>query len=186
MMLLAVATLALPVAAQDAEVRRDPKGVTGASPYLEQLKKADNAFVAGDYPAAQREFEAAIKLDPKNPLGHTRVAQVFIAKGELVAAFDRLEVASRFASDLVQRAKVQFLQADIREREGKLTQAKTRWEGYQKLVALPEADGASTGKVYPATAVERIRRIDDKAVRDADYTEVKTRIENREKELTSK
>lgn len=173
-------------AAQGDAVRRDPKGITGATPFWEQVKEGDNAFIAGDFSSATAKYEAAIKLEPRNPLAHSRLAQALVAKGDLEAAFDRLEVAARFATQLAVRAKIQFLQADIRERQAKFAQAKTRWEAYQKLVSDLDAKTDAQGKVYPDSAAERIKQIDAKAVRETDYAEVKTRIEKREKELTAK
>ncbi len=169
-------------------VRRDPKGITGVSPFWEKLKAGDDAVIAGDMDAAMTAYEAAIKEEPQNFLGHTRAAQVLMLKGEFDPAFERLERALGFAKRVEQRAKVMFLQAEIQERKTKFAQAKRQWETYEKFTTSGEAtsDKEAAKKIYPATAKERLKQIKDREQRDKDYAEVKERIQKREKELDDK
>lgn len=167
------------------KVRRDDAGKTGVSPYWETLKKGDNAFIAGAYDEAKTYYESAIKLDPRNPLGHTRVAQTLLMKGELEAADDRLESALGFANTTAQRTKIIFLQADIRERQVKLEQAKQRWDGYIKM-AGDKINADDAKKIHPATAKQRIEQIEATKKRNEGYAAVKERITKREKELDDK
>ena len=49
------------------EIRRDPDGRRGISPYMEAVVKGQQAFVAHDRSGAIAAFREAIKLDPTNP-----------------------------------------------------------------------------------------------------------------------
>src|SRR5262245_29758281 len=53
--------------------RRDPNGQTGISPYMEQIKKGEDAYVARDFPGAVAAFQEAIKLDVQKMLGYYRM-----------------------------------------------------------------------------------------------------------------
>ena len=77
-------------------------------------------------------------------------------------------------------AKLLFVVADLRERQGKWPDAKKSWEEYaQFLSAHPNTKG------YAATAAERNKVIDVHVDLEAKYAPVKQRIEQRLKETTA-
>jgi hypothetical protein len=51
------------------EIRKDPEGKRGISPYLELIAKGEAAFVARDLPGSVSAFQDAIKLDTEKMLG---------------------------------------------------------------------------------------------------------------------
>src|SRR5687768_7464609 len=61
-----------PGATAPGQPRRDPNGQTGISPYMEQLKKGEDAYVARDFPGAVAAFQEAIKIDVQKMVGYYR------------------------------------------------------------------------------------------------------------------
>jgi tetratricopeptide (TPR) repeat protein len=171
-----------PAQAGSAEIRRDPKGITGISPFWEQVKRGDNSYVAKDYDGAIAAYTEAIKHEPQNPLGHYRIGEAYRAKGELDQAQNAWATALRFvANDARLRAKVLFVLADLRERRQQLPEAKDAWSTYEAhLQAQSQAAG------YPATPPERKTRIDTWVDMKQKYEAVKQRIMQRLAEMEEK
>ncbi|HQK20419.1 MAG TPA: hypothetical protein PLJ27_23370, partial [Polyangiaceae bacterium] len=44
--------------------RRDPKGITGISPFMELIVKGSSAYVARDFPTAISTYQEAIQKTP--------------------------------------------------------------------------------------------------------------------------
>lgn len=159
--------------------RKDPKGITGISPFWEKLNKGQKLTVARDFPGALAAFQEAVTEDTKNPWGHYYLGAVQILKGDLAEADASWQMALRNAGpDEVVKAKILFGIADLRERQKKLDDAKAAWSEYGKFVAdHPKSKG------YPATVGERQKVIDTHNDLEKKYGEVKARIAAREKEL---
>jgi tetratricopeptide (TPR) repeat protein len=157
--------------------RRDPDGIRGISPYMEAMKKGEDAYVARDFQGAVTAFQEAIKLDVQKMLGYYRIGEAQLALNNIVEAEAQWQNAlTKTGSDDL-KAKVYFLLADLRERQMKWTEAKEAWTAYSNyLTANPKALG------YPATAVERQKMIDRRVKDEADYGAVKERIKKRETE----
>ena len=97
------------------EVRRDPQGVKGISPFWESLKKGDDLYVARDFEGAIAAYRDAIAKSPQNPMGHYRMGEAQLAKGEIQEAEASWVSALRFVGkDLNLKAKVLFVLADLR------------------------------------------------------------------------
>jgi hypothetical protein len=80
-------------------------------------------------------------------------------------------------SDVALKAKLEFLLADLKERQKAYDDASEKWTDYQTLTGeQKEARG------FPATAIERKKVIDAWKKLSADAAEVKLRIEKRIKE----
>ena len=159
-------------------VRRDPKGVKGISPYLEQIGKGDRAYVARDFDGAIQSYREAIKMDPEKALGHSRVASAQFAKGDAKEAEAALVSGLRFVGkDGTLKAKLLFALADLRERQKNTDEALGRWKEYSK-----NAEEEKAAITYPASATERIARNEAWTKNVADSEEVKTRIAKRLKE----
>ncbi len=173
---------AAPAAKKDAaasdEVRRDPKGIKGISPFWEMINKGDKAYVARDFDGAVLGYREAITAEPQNPLGHYRMGEAQLARGNASEAEQSWVAGLRFVGENhVLRAKLVFVLADLRERQKNLEEANGRWDEYEKFVkAQPDSKG------FPQTPPERKKRIDEWKKLSADSAEVKKRIDARLKE----
>lgn len=162
--------------------RKDPNNVQGISPFMEKIAKAGKLIVARDFAGAIAAFRDAITEDVKNPLGHFLLGEAQIIKGDLPEAEASWKTAlANVGGDDSLRAKILFGMADLRERQGKMDEAKTAWADYGKFAAEH-----AKAKAYPATAGERQKVIDVHADIATKYGEVKARIASREKELKDK
>jgi hypothetical protein len=192
--LMLASTFAVPAMAKD-EVRRDPKGQTGISPYNEDLAKGRDAFKGGDHGAAIGHFDAAIQKDGQKMMAYLMKAQSQLAKGDLDLALATAETGRAKEGTEDQQAKMLFLFADLTERkadtapgadaqgglkdalQGKWEQVKVAWNGYIAYVAahtrVPD---------YKASAEDRNKKIDERVKRDKDYGEVRARIVKNEKD----
>jgi hypothetical protein len=106
------------------------------------------------------------------------VAEAQKLKGDLKAAEESYNSAmSLVGNDATMKAKILFCLADLSERQKDLEQATTRWAAYETFIK-----GAEKAKVYPASAAERKKRIQEWKQISADAAEVKLRVERRMKE----
>jgi tetratricopeptide (TPR) repeat protein len=159
--------------------KKDPKGQTGISPFMERVNEGAAAYVAGDYAKAIELFRKAIEQDPDKALGHYLLGEAYLADKKLEEAERAWQAALQHADkDIRTKAKVLFALADLRERQGRLADAATAWKEYESFV------NANAGAGYPATAADRQRAIaahDDLAQK---YAKVKERIEQRQREVS--
>jgi tetratricopeptide (TPR) repeat protein len=164
------------------EVKKDPKGVTGISPYFEALKKGDDAYIARDFDAAIAAYREAITKQAQNPLGHLRMGEAQLAKGDVQEAEKSWAAAMRFAAnDPTLKAKALFLLSDLRERQKNYDDARERWSAYAQ-----HAQQQKQAKAYPATAADRNKRIEQWQKLVTEYAAVKERIEKRLAEADKK
>jgi tetratricopeptide (TPR) repeat protein len=164
------------------EVRKDPKGVTGISPFWENVKKGDDLYVARDFDGAIAAYKDAITKEAQNPLGHYRIGEAHLAKGDLKEAEEAWVSALRFVGrDNVLKAKILFVLADLRERQKSYDDATDRWNAYETF-----AKQNTNAKAYPATATDRKKRVTEWKSLLEQYGAVKKRIEKRLKEADEK
>lgn len=187
------------------EPRRDPAGLRGISPFWEELRRGDAAFLARDHERALGHYRQATTLAPQNGEGHLRMAEAQMVLGQLLEARESLSAALRFAGDDgVQRARASFLLADVAERRGAFDEALAAWQAYLLLaeekpnapaapVSTPNAsrktssarkDGATAEpspapRIYTDVARGRIERIEARKQAQADAEEVRKRIAER-------
>lgn len=137
------------------QVRRDPAGKKGVTPFLEAIAKGDVAAVARDYAKAKEAYQTALAAEPKQAIGHYRIGQVEVMAGKLADAETAYNDALRFAdSDPTLRAKLLFALADLKERQVQRDAAIKAWQAYaDHLKSEPKAKG------YPASAEERQKRL---------------------------
>jgi tetratricopeptide (TPR) repeat protein len=156
-------------------VRRDPKGITGLSPFQERIARGDVAAQARDFDGALALYREAVTENPEHPLGHYRVAQLNILKGDLkeaeVAYGTALEKAGK---DPAIRAKILFALATLREHQKSYDDAIQRYTEYETI-----AQEAPKAKTFPAAAAVRKKRNQDWKKNQSDSAEVKARIEKR-------
>jgi tetratricopeptide (TPR) repeat protein len=161
-------------------IRRDPENRKGISPYMELVNKGEAAFIARDVPGAISIFQDAIKMKPDEMLAFYRLGEAMQDSGKLDDADKAWEAAlSKMCSQGCDRhntpdsmkAKVLFVIAGLRERQGKWAAAKEAWQAYSAfLQGNPKVLG------YPATAADRIKQIDRRVQLELDYGKVKERI----------
>ncbi|HOU92353.1 MAG TPA: tetratricopeptide repeat protein [Polyangiaceae bacterium] len=172
---LAAVIVSSPVAAEEPtapaeQVRKDPQGIKGISPYWEAIREGDGAYVARDYPAAIAAFKRAVGLMPQKALAHYRLGQALLASGATAEAEQAYQAALRFAEDPTMKAKALFVLADLRERQRDLPGAAEGWTAYSGPAQAPGANG------YPATATARKAAIARWQETEAGYAKVKERI----------
>lgn len=164
-------------------VRRDPKGVKGISPFWETLIKGDNAYVARDFDGAIAAYREAIQKEPQNALGHYRIGEAHLAKGDDKEAEAAWVAGLRYVgSNQNLKAKLLFVLADLRERQKSYDDATESWSKYEQAAR----EAGQKAKTYPATAVERKKRIEEWKKLLVDYGAVKERIAKRLQEADEK
>ncbi len=150
----------------------DPDNKTAISKYNDTILKGNGKFLARDFPGALDIYRSAIPLAPKNALGHTMIAETQIAAGNLPEAEASLSQAEANADEKNAglRAKVLFLQADLKERQKRWDEAKAAWTVYTDYV------GKHAGVGFPPSAASRIQAIDDMLKQEKAYVAVRERI----------
>jgi tetratricopeptide (TPR) repeat protein len=142
------------------------------------LAKGHGAYMARDYPGAIQAYKEAIAEDGSDPTGYYFLGEALIAGGNTVEADASFAAGLRNAGgkdDL--RAKLLFVVADLRERQGKWPEAKKAWEEYAQFLAThPNVKG------YAATATERVKVVDARVDLDTKYAPVRQRIAQRQNE----
>jgi predicted Zn-dependent protease len=161
------------------EVRKDPEGKRGISPYAEAIAKGEGAYVARDLPGAITSFQDAIKLDTEKMLGFFRLGEAQLETGKPDEADSTWQTAlgKKGTDDL--NAKLLFVIADLRERQHKWQAAKDAWAAYSAFL-----QNHTKVNGYPATATERTKQADRRMKDEVDYGAVKDRIAKRELERT--
>jgi TolA-binding protein len=183
MLLVAATAFADPPAAPAATpavTKIDPKA-KGGSPYNAKLLKGIGAYTSKDYQGAIAAFKDIIAADANDALALYFLGESQLAAGSMAeadASYTKGLSVVGTKDDL--HAKLLFVIADLRERQGKWPDAKKAWDDYtQFLSAHPTAKG------YATTATERNKVIDTHVDLEAKYSEVKKRIEQRLKETTA-
>ena len=161
-------------AASAPELRRDPRGIKGISPAGEALQRGDRALIARDFDAAIAAYREALAKDPENALAYYRIAEAQILKGELHEAETALVGGLHFvAADKPSlKAKLEFVLADLRERQKSYDNATAKWTEYETFTTAQKAAHGA-----PGSAVERKRVIAAWQKLSADSAQVKARSE---------
>ncbi len=175
------AQAAAPAAAESGP-KRDPKGIKGISPFWESIKKGDDALAARDIEGAKAAYQEAIRSEPQNAMGHYRMGEAELTKGNLKEAEGFWQSALRFVGEnAALKAKVLFVLADLKERERSWEEETNGWNAYEA-----HAKASPTVKTYPATPEDRKKRIDEWKKLEVDYGAVKERIKARLAEAEKK
>jgi len=156
------------------EARRDPRGVKGISPFTEALKRGDAAVLARDFDGAIAAYRDALAKETENALAYYRIAEAQLLKGDLKEAETALTAGLRVvaAANPSLKAKLQFLLADLRERQKAYDEASVKWAEYEAFTtAQKDAHG------FPASGSERKKVVEAWKKLSADSAAVKARIE---------
>lgn len=179
------------------EIRRDPNGITGISPYMEAIAKGRGAFTSGDHAGAISAFDDAIAKDSERALAYLLKAQTQLDQGDLAAATATADQGNGKKGTEAEQSKLVFLQAELRERNADAPQndeaplptdkealekalqkiwdgVKEGWSAYSAFVA--EHGGAPN---YSASADDRKQQVDARVKREKDYGEVRGRADNK-------
>lgn len=163
---------------KDKGPRKDPAGIKGISPFWESVNKGDSALLARDFEGAIAAYKDAITREPQNPLGHYRLGEAEVLKGDLKEADGAFQTGLRFVgTQAAVKAKLEFAIADLRERQQQLDDATKSWTDYEQFTTQDK-----NAKGFPATGTERKKVIEAWKKTSAESAEVKTRIEKRLKE----
>jgi hypothetical protein len=198
-----MALTAAPAVAQDAggsEIRRDPKGIKGISPYNEDLAKGRKAFQDKNYDGAIAAFKDAIGKDGERMDAYLLMAQAQLAKGAVDDAVKSADDGRSKAGTEPVQAKMIFFRAEASERKSntgpgvdnapgsplaaiakKWQQVKTVWTEYSGFV-----DGREKVQGYKASSDDRALKVDARVKRDNDFAVVRKRIVDNEKERAKK
>lgn len=155
------------------EVRRDPRGRKGISPFREAVQRGDAAVLARDFDAAIAAYRDALAKESENALGYYRIGEAQLLKGDVheaeVAFTAGLRVVA--AADSSLKAKLQFVLADLRERQKAYDEASAKWGEYEAFTTSQKDTG------FPASASERKKVVETWKKLSADAAAVKARIE---------
>jgi tetratricopeptide (TPR) repeat protein len=130
-------------------------------------------YVGKELPAAIELFRKATQLEPRNPLGYYLLGEAQLGAGSLPdaeAAWLQADQASDGGPASL-KAKVLFVLADLRERQGRWEDAKTAWKRYADFAAQTPDAGA-----FPGSAEARTRAITTMQKQYKDYAIVRQRI----------
>lgn len=182
-------------AAGDAAAAPKPAPKKEDPEYRAAITQGDQAYLGKQFAEAETAYRRAVERSPQSAEAFARLACAQRELGKFDEAIETLGRGLQTSSTVTDRAKLVFLQADIRERKRELEKATERWNAYLDLsgggertidLDAPEAETPTTSvpgaKVYPATARERLNQIEAAQKRLEDYGAVKDRIKKREQE----
>ena len=180
-LLVAASAFADPPAAVPLLPPRSPRSTPrrrAAVPYSAKLSKGNAAYAAKDYQGAIAAYKDAVAADANDALALYFLGEAQLAAGSMAEADSswakRLSIVGN-KDDL--HAKLLFVIADLRERQGKWPDAKKAWDDYTQFLSTH-----TSAKGYATTATERNKVIDTHVDLEAKYSEVKKRIEQRLKD----
>ena len=198
--LLGALTIAAPLAAQDAEdkeVRRDPAGQKGISPYNEELARGRKAFAASKYDEAIIFLRRAVEKEKDKMEAYYLIAQVQVAKGDIKAATATINATGSKKGNEALMSRVLFFRADLLEREanaggttgsalqdalaGAWDKTKEAYTAYSVFL-----QSHTRVKGYAASADARNKQIEARRAREKKYADVVKRIAKDKKTLASK
>ena len=170
------------------DVRRDPKGQTGISPYNELLAAARTTLKGGDAAASVAAFKKAVASKPDNMYGYLLLAQAQLRAKDVKAAHETVKLGRTKKGTEAVQAKMLLLFADLEERHADVPPpgvnktikqstpdvwdlVKQTWSAYAVYLtahaSLPN---------YQATATERKKQVVARNDRDQKFIAVRQRM----------
>jgi tetratricopeptide (TPR) repeat protein len=148
-------------------------GNKGEAEFIDAINQGSLKYVGKELPASVELFRKAVQLQPRNPLGYYLLGEALLATGSLpdaeTAWLQGEQVADAGPPSV--HAKLLFVIADLRERQGRWDDAKVAWKKYADFAAQNSDAGA-----YPQSAETRIRDTEKMQKQDQDYVIVRKRI----------
>jgi hypothetical protein len=154
-------------------VSTSASAATGRAAFIDAINQGSVKYVAKDIPVAIDFFRKATQLEPQNPLGYYLLGEAFLGSGSLPdaeAAWLQGEQVASSGPPSVQ-AKLLFVLADLRERQGRWADSKVAWKRYADFAAQNGDAG-----VFPESAARRIRDTEAMQKQNKDYAIVRKRI----------
>ncbi len=167
-------------------VPKDVENQRGISPFWEKIVQGDTAAIAHDYTTASSYYQSALTTDPKNAIGHLRMAEVALKQNQLEKVPEYLDSAVRFSQEnLNGKAQALFLTALMYEKKKMMDEAIAAWEKYKALSVaaedakkdLPEGTIPRPAVIFVATADARIAVLKKQKDLIASYAIVRQRID---------
>jgi tetratricopeptide (TPR) repeat protein len=169
--------LVLGALASTAELAAAGKGNPAASKAQTDFDNAINQgmvkYVEHDVPRSIELFRQATQIQPRNPLAYYLLGEAQLGAGSLPdaeAAWLQADQVSDSGPPAV-KAKILFVLADLRERQGRWDDAKAAWKRYADFAAQASDAGA-----FPESAASRIQAIEKMQQQNKDYAIVRKRI----------
>jgi tetratricopeptide (TPR) repeat protein len=167
----------LPILAADSKLGPNPLPAApvqvGQAAFLDAVSQGSVKYVGREIPEAIDLFRKATQLQPRNALGYYLMGEALLSSGNLpdaeAAWLQGEQVASSGPPSV--HAKLLFVIADLRERQGRWNDAKAAWKRYADFAA----QNADAG-VFPASAETRIKDTSAMQTQDKDYVIVRKRI----------
>lgn len=162
----------------------DANNQVALSEFMSTCLQGNAKFLSRDFPGSIDTYRKAIQLAPKNPLGHYLLGEAQLATGNMAeaeASWKQADLLAPAAANPVLRARILFVQADLKEQQKKWDEAKALWQAYADLAAKLVGDGGSPSPeagVHPASAASRLQAIEASMKLDKDYEVVRQRIKD--------
>jgi len=141
--------------------------------FIDAINQGCLKYVAKELPASVELFRKAVQIEPRNPLGYYLLGEALLGSGSLpdaeTAWLQGEQVADAGPPSV--HAKLLFVMADLRERQGRWDDAKVAWKRYADFATQTADAGA-----YPESADARIRDTEAMQKQDKDYVIVRKRI----------
>lgn len=152
--------------------RYDANNQTALSESMEAVIQGGQKFVARDLEGAIALFRKAVKLQPRNAVAQYALGEALLAQNKPQEAEAPLATADDAAPQgSPAKARIVFVLATCKERLRKWDEAKELWRRYLEL-----AQSKSDAGAFPQSGTERLRMVDELALLDATYANVRARI----------
>ncbi len=161
-----------PEPAKQTSKRHDANNQSALSESMEAVVLGSQKFVAKDVEGAMLSFQKAVKLQPRNALALYALGEGFMSQGKAQEAEAPLTTADDAAPQgSPVKPRIVFVLASCKERLHKWDEARELWRRYLELAQTKPA-----ATVFPQSAAERARMVDEWAKLDAAYATVRSRI----------
>jgi tetratricopeptide (TPR) repeat protein len=163
----------LTLAAAGAGGAKDMAASKSQHEFSDAINEGCVKYVGKELPAAIELFRKATQLEPRNALGYYLLGEAQLGAGSLPDAEAAWLQGDQVADGgpVSVKAKLLFVLADLRERQGRWEDAKVAWKRYADFAAQSPDAGA-----FPTSAEARIRDIDAMQKQYKDYAIVRQRI----------
>lgn len=153
--------------------RYDASNQTAISESMEAVVQGSQKFVNKDVEGALQLFHKAVKLQPRNAVAQYVLGEALSSQGKFQEAEAALVAADdAAAANSPAKPRILFVLASVRERMHKWDDAKEIWKRYLELA---QQRGADSG-MFPESATERLRLVDEWNAMDSAYANVRARI----------
>lgn len=151
--------------------RYDANNQTALSESMEAVVDGSRKYVAHDVEGAIVLFRKAIKLQPRNALAQYALGEALLGQDKLEDAEEALMAADDAAPQTSPaKPRILFVLATAKERLHDWDEAREVWRRYLELARVTD------GGVFPESANERMRLVDQWAKLDAAYAVVRARL----------